>query len=286
MRKRSPIVAEGMAWSPPAFIPEAALPALEAFEKSRRDLLGAESRLATAEGKLEETRREWRDYLDSRGWDESLCSFRAPSDPVDMGRVFGSEAGLLVWIDSDEVPALLAAHDEQVAAGAELAPLSPDESVVLCLSGVLRDEDGDPLPRYLIARGGRGEMPALLAWQGGVEIEAPEEAERVAGALAAVVVNAALFPVFVSSRKTPRYDGERKRRTPPSVVTIRLRPRINPDASEAEAREYRHRWEVRGHWRLQACGPNRSERRRIWVEPHVKGPDGAPMLEHEKLYVL
>jgi len=31
---------------------------------------------------------------------------------------------------------------------------------------------------------------------------------------------------------------------------------------------------VRGHWRNQAHGPGRSERKRIWIEPFWKGPEG------------
>ena len=32
---------------------------------------------------------------------------------------------------------------------------------------------------------------------------------------------------------------------------------------------------VRGHWRQQACGEGRLERRRKWIQPFWKGPDGA-----------
>jgi len=47
---------------------------------------------------------------------------------------------------------------------------------------------------------------------------------------------------------------------------------------------YRHRWVVRGHWRRQACGPGLRERRPMWVMPHTKGPEGAPLLGGEKVY--
>ncbi len=42
-------------------------------------------------------------------------------------------------------------------------------------------------------------------------------------------------------------------------------------------REYTCRWLVRGHWRNQPCGPNRTQRRPVWINPHVKGPDNKPM---------
>lgn len=32
---------------------------------------------------------------------------------------------------------------------------------------------------------------------------------------------------------------------------------------------------VRGHWRNQACGTGRQERKMIWIEPHTRGPDFA-----------
>jgi hypothetical protein len=34
---------------------------------------------------------------------------------------------------------------------------------------------------------------------------------------------------------------------------------------------------VIGHWRNQACGPKRSKRRPIWIQPHERGPDDAPL---------
>ncbi|HVL83354.1 MAG TPA: hypothetical protein VM367_03540 [Pseudonocardia sp.] len=50
-------------------------------------------------------------------------------------------------------------------------------------------------------------------------------------------------------------------------------------------RVYRHRWLVRGHWRQQAVGPGRTQRRPVYVPPHLKGPDGAPLLEREQVNV-
>jgi hypothetical protein len=37
---------------------------------------------------------------------------------------------------------------------------------------------------------------------------------------------------------------------------------------------------VRGHWRNQAHGPGRSERRRQWINPFWKGPEGAAAFAH------
>lgn len=35
---------------------------------------------------------------------------------------------------------------------------------------------------------------------------------------------------------------------------------------------------VRGHWRHQPCGPQRAERRTIWIEPYWKGPEDAAII--------
>ena len=77
---------------------------------------------------------------------------------------------------------------------------------------------------------------------------------------------------------------------PARVTTIDLRPlRTVPpegaDIPEGGGREYRHRWVVRGHWRNQAHGPGRAQRRPVWVPSYIKGPDGAPLLAREHVYV-
>lgn len=42
-------------------------------------------------------------------------------------------------------------------------------------------------------------------------------------------------------------------------------------------REYECRWIVRGHYRQQPYGPNRSMRRKQWIPPHVAGPADKPL---------
>lgn len=78
-----------------------------------------------------------------------------------------------------------------------------------------------------------------------------------------------------------------RRGLPPKVVTIKLRRSANTNRHEGESHvEWSHRWIVRGHWRWQACGVGRTERRRIWIAPFVKGPEDAPLVQSEKLYDL
>lgn len=67
---------------------------------------------------------------------------------------------------------------------------------------------------------------------------------------------------------------------PPPVTLIDMRrPQRAPhDPSEATGeRQYNRRWWVGGHWRQQACGPNRSQRKPIYVAPYIKGPEDKPL---------
>lgn len=79
-----------------------------------------------------------------------------------------------------------------------------------------------------------------------------------------------------------------KRGLPPKVTVIRLRREVSSlDREPGESLvEWQHRWMVRGHWRWQAYGPGRSERKRIWINPFVKGPEDAPLKQSEKVYSL
>jgi hypothetical protein len=47
--------------------------------------------------------------------------------------------------------------------------------------------------------------------------------------------------------------------------------------------QYSVRWFVKGHWRNQPFGPGLSQVRPIWIAPHIKGPEGAPILDPSKL---
>jgi hypothetical protein len=67
---------------------------------------------------------------------------------------------------------------------------------------------------------------------------------------------------------------------PPSVLRVielrRPRKTRSEDDEQGEgqaAREYSHRWIVRGHWRNQACGPNHSLRKQRWISAYEKGPE-------------
>lgn len=74
-----------------------------------------------------------------------------------------------------------------------------------------------------------------------------------------------------------------------SVSIIELR-RVNsamgsgaPDSSSG--RRYDKRFWVSGHWRQQACGPGRRLRKPLWIAPHLKGPEDAPLAETTRVYL-
>lgn len=75
---------------------------------------------------------------------------------------------------------------------------------------------------------------------------------------------------------------ERQGKEPPSVRVITLRRPASSGSGESD-REYHHQWIVRGHWRQQWY-PTRQVHRPVWIAPHIKGPEGAPLLGGEKVY--
>ena len=79
----------------------------------------------------------------------------------------------------------------------------------------------------------------------------------------------------------PRLGGRAPEVAPPPAVTlidIRRPQRAPHDPSEATGeRQYNRRWWVGGHWRQQACGPNHSQRKPIYVAPYIKGPEDKPL---------
>lgn len=82
-----------------------------------------------------------------------------------------------------------------------------------------------------------------------------------------------------TARRTER-AGVARELADVQVVTLRKlhATEHEPDPDhEPEGRTYSHRWLVQGHFRWQACGPQRSERRLTFVRPHVKGPDDKPL---------
>lgn len=123
--------------------------------------------------------------------------------------------------------------------------------------------------------------------------ELPDEIRTVATILAAAwylmdqPTLADRQPVDVD--RTLRRAYVRAERPEPEVTLIDLRAVYRPtdpdQQPDSEPGRWSHRWVVQGHWRQQPHGPARSQRKRIWIADYVKGPDGAPLLTHERVNV-
>lgn len=82
--------------------------------------------------------------------------------------------------------------------------------------------------------------------------------------------------------RAARRRAQREGKTPPRVRIIHLRR--PPGASHGGGgREYHHQWVVRGHWRQQWYA-SREVHRPVWIAPHVKGPEDAPLIGGEKVH--
>jgi len=110
---------------------------------------------------------------------------------------------------------------------------------------------------------------------------------------AAKIVRAAWLlmqqPLSVNSEAVPdRASCKRLRRAghePAPVRVIELRrPKGSGERGDGD-REDHHQWIVRGHWRNH-WHPKREVHRPVWIAPHIKGPEGAPLIGGEKVYAL
>ncbi|MEW2810975.1 hypothetical protein AB0929_28390 [Streptomyces massasporeus] len=129
-----------------------------------------------------------------------------------------------------------------------------------------------------------------LAKRRDIEGEWEEEAQEV-GTLDNAVRAAWLLmqqPLArIEDLEPDRATRKRLRRLGHEPAPVRLiglrRPRATAGQGEG-SREYQHQWIVRGHWRQQWY-PKRQVHRPVWIAPHIKGPEGAPVIGGEKVNV-
>ena len=94
-----------------------------------------------------------------------------------------------------------------------------------------------------------------------------------------------------TERKLTRPERKRSERSgatisPIKIVNVRgLRSASGHGEAEGNV-EWSHRWMVGGHWRNQPFGPERAQRRPVWVAPYVKGPADKPLVVKETIKVL
>lgn len=89
----------------------------------------------------------------------------------------------------------------------------------------------------------------------------------------------------VQAPRAARRRIQRAGREPGAVRLLSLRRPERSSEGQQGGREYQHQWIVRGHWR-QHWYPSRQVHRPIWIAPHIKGPEGAPLIGGEKVHVL
>lgn len=87
----------------------------------------------------------------------------------------------------------------------------------------------------------------------------------------------------VAFNRAARRQAEREQQPPPRVRVITLRRPAGSGGPGDSDREYHHQWIVRGHWRQQWY-PSRGVHRPVWIAPHLKGPEGAPLIGGDKVY--
>lgn len=123
-----------------------------------------------------------------------------------------------------------------------------------------------------------------------------DEATRQDGTAAWMHLVLTAFRLMATSRtasSTPQTPGRAFRRRaaragvdrpgePVQLVDITTRPRTARAVDGQDGRAYRVRWIVSGHWRNQYY-PTRDAHRPRWIEPYVKGPEGAPLRTNERV---
>jgi hypothetical protein len=95
--------------------------------------------------------------------------------------------------------------------------------------------------------------------------------------------------------KTIRKAYRRTGRPAPEVRLVRIRgtapggnkPVHRPSPDDAALGPQRaYRWWVRGHWRNQPYGPGRAQRRLIYIDPQIRGPQDRPIKASTTVRVL
>lgn len=89
----------------------------------------------------------------------------------------------------------------------------------------------------------------------------------------------------VEPYRASRKRIQRMQQEPKSVRVIKLRRASHSTGTGESDREYHHQWIVRGHWRQQWYA-SREVHRPVWIAPHIKGPEGAPLIGGEKVHAL
>ncbi len=193
---------------------------------------------------------------------------------------------ITAWADRDDP------HDPQAAA---IRADAGDDPALLARLGryVLVDLDAVPIDAPVNWTATTPVPDADQDWEtapdGRYVIDAATAHSRVCVAIAYAFWRIQAQPIAVAA-PAPLDRAARRRAVRASVVhttrVVMLR-RTSPvaDRRDGEAKwHYRVRFIVRGHWRRLIDRDGHPYR--IWINAHIKGPDGAPLLHGEKVAVL
>lgn len=92
--------------------------------------------------------------------------------------------------------------------------------------------------------------------------------------------------VNVMVRKKSQKKGTQRPKQKVRVSVRHLTTTARNNSRKGSGNKATTRWWVRGHWRQQACGPNRSLRKPIYIEPHTAGAADAPVDDRPSVQII
>lgn len=217
------------------------------------------------------------------------------TDVLLLGAQAPSRDGLAAFADTSagefRIVSWTQSGDAYVLAGWEsLTRLSPAEASERVADAGLEGVDSAPAPVHDRVRSWPWLPTALLSLpvDGGLR---PQEQRPEDAALIAQLAGVWHLLERSGESETRRWSGAGVigvpgNSAPVHLVRLRDSEPTGDGVPSGQAREYHHRWNVRGHWRWQPYGPSRSQRRRVWIETHTKGPEELPLIGEEVVHVV
>lgn len=120
---------------------------------------------------------------------------------------------------------------------------------------------------------------------GWADLNASLPVERILPSLLAIWLLMRQPVVQVDEVELDRFTKKRLKRSGCEARPVRVIELHRPKGAggESGSGNYHHQWMVRGHWRNHWY-PKLQVHRPVWIAPHIKGPEGAPILGGEKVY--
>lgn len=122
------------------------------------------------------------------------------------------------------------------------------------------------------------DLPIDAITPGGIALEALEDralrvGKRVALNTMLAIQQYTARPTSGKARRARKFQTVKnlEEYTIGAPVTCNVLSSVHEYLSGEQSHQCKVRWCVRGHWRNQACGVGRLERKRLWVAPHYKG---------------